>query len=120
VNVIALIGNVVAEPELRYTAAGKAVCSFRVAVNRPGSDAADFFQVVTWERQAEVASTHLAKGRRVGIEGRLHHSTWDAGEGRRSRVEIVAQRLDLLGRRTDSKETTESSVEEQPAEAVIA
>jgi len=96
-NLVCVIGNVAAAPELRHTAAGRAVCSFRVAVSRPGSADADFFDVVTWERQAEVCAEYLSVGRRVGIEGRLHHSSWESEGERRSKVEIVAHRVELLG-----------------------
>lgn len=113
-NVVALIGNLAADPELRYTQGGRAVCSFRVAISRPGGDHADFFTVVAWERQAEVCSEYLTKGRRVGVEGRLHHSTWEVEGERRSKVEIVATRVELLGgprkdgdRELDQAETAE-------------
>jgi single-strand DNA-binding protein len=96
-NLVALIGNVANEPALRYTEAGRAVCTFRLAVSRPGGEQADFFTVVAWERQAEVCAEYLDTGRRVGIEGRLHCSTWEAEDGRRSKVEIVANRVQLLG-----------------------
>lgn len=96
-NIVALIGNVASEPILRTTASGRAVCTMRLAVNRPGSDAADFVTVVSWERQAEVVSQYVTTGRRVAVEGRLHHSTWSAEDGGpRSRVEIVASRVHLL------------------------
>ena len=98
-NLIAIIGNASTAPEVEYTATGKAIATFRVAVSRPGGDSADFFTVVTHERQAEVVSEYVTAGRRLGIEGRLHHSTWtdDSGEGR-SKVEIVASRVQLLGK----------------------
>jgi single-strand DNA-binding protein len=96
-NVVALIGNVATEPEMRYTPSGRAVCTFRLAVSRPGGEEADFFSIVTWERQAEVCNEYLSLGRRVAIEGRLHHSTWEAEDGRQSKVEVVASRVELLG-----------------------
>lgn len=97
-NIVAMIGNVAADPELRHTAAGRAVCTFRLAVSRPGADSADFFTVVCWERQAEVAVEYLTIGRRISVEGRLHHTTaeTDSGESR-SRIEVVAHRVMLLG-----------------------
>ena len=98
-NVVALIGNVSAGPELRYTPSGRAVCTFRIAVARSGGGDADFFTIVAWERQAEVCAEYLTVGRRVGIEGRLHHVVVpDTHEDEtRSRVEVVANRVQLLG-----------------------
>ena len=98
-NMVALVGNLASEPELRHTANGRAVCTFRVAVSRVGGEQADFFTVVAWERQAEVCREYLTLGRRVGVEGRLHHSTWEVEEGSRSKVEVVAHRVELLGNR---------------------
>lgn len=107
-NVVAIIGNVASDVELRHTANGRPVASFRIAVSRPGGEEADFFTVVAWERQAELANEYLTKGRRVAIEGRMHHSTWEAEGGKRSKVEIVAHRLDFLGSRDNAKQEVEN------------
>ena len=110
-NMVALVGNLASEPQLRQTGNGRAVCTFRVAVSRVGGEQADFFTVVAWERQAEVCQEFLTLGRRVGIEGRLHHSTWEAAEGRRSKVEVVAHRVELLGNRPRSEADTRAAAE---------
>lgn len=96
-NLVALIGNLASDPELRYTPNGRAVCTFRLAVSRPGGEQADFFNVVAWERQAEVCHEYLEKGRRVGVDGRLHHSTWQVDGEPRSKVEVIASRVQMLG-----------------------
>lgn len=97
-NLVALVGNLATDPELRHTANERAVCTFRLAVSRPGGQEADFFTVVTWERQAEVCAKYLRVGRRVAVDGRLHHSTWKAEDGTgRSKVEVVAHRVEMLG-----------------------
>ena len=111
-NMVAIIGNVASEPELRHTAGGRAVCHMRIAVSRAGGDAADFFDVVTWERQAEIVAEYCAKGRRIAVEGRLHHSTWETEGQKRSKVEIVAHRVELLGSRNES--TAASDTQETP------
>jgi single-strand DNA-binding protein len=112
-NVVALIGNVATEPEIRTTAAGRRVCTFRLAISRPGGEFADFFTVVTWERQAEVCAEYLTIGRRVSVEGRLHQSTWEVEGGeRRSACEVVASRVGLLGvRREHTPEPAEDAQE---------
>jgi single-strand DNA-binding protein len=130
-NVVALVGNLATDPELRVTSGNRPVCTFRVAVSRPNGTDADFFTVVAWERQAEVCKQYLAVGRRVAIDGRLHHSTWEVEEGegkpksRRSKVEIIAHRVEMLGKpRRDepevdfAAETTDAQKVE--AEAVFA
>ncbi|MCW2974485.1 MAG: hypothetical protein JWN72_2758 [Thermoleophilia bacterium] len=104
-NIVALVGNLASEPELRQTAGGRAVCTFRIAVNRAGGEQADFFTVVAWERQAEICKEYLALGRRVAVEGRMHHSTWETDDGRRSKVEVIAHRVDLIGSRPRAADT---------------
>ena len=102
-NICALIGNAASDPELKTTAGGKSVCHFRLAVSRAGADTADFFDVVTWDRQAEIIAEYVSIGRRVGVEGRLQHRTWETENGeRRSKVELVANRVHLLGNRAQS------------------
>ena len=110
-NLVALIGNVATEPDLRHTTGGKAVCSFRLALQRPGGDQADFVTVIAWERQAEVCKQYVTLGRRVAVEGRLHHSTWEVEEKRRSKVEIVATRVELLGQRRVADSEPESGAD---------
>lgn len=116
-NLVALIGNLATEPELRHTPGGRAVCTFRLAISRPGGEEADFLSVVVWERQAEVCAEYLAKGRRVAVEGRLHHSTWEKEEVRRSRVEVVAHRVQMLGAPRPS--TTGQTSDGEPSGAPV-
>lgn len=97
-NLAVLIGNLATDPELRTTSSGKSVCTFRLAVSRPGGDQADFFTIVAWDRQAEVVAEYLTIGRRVAVEGRLHHSSWEADGQKRSKVEVVAHRVEMLGK----------------------
>ena len=110
-NVVALIGNLATDIELRDVAPDKKVASFLLAVDRPAKDAgADFVNVSTWNRQAEVCDEYLSKGSRVAVEGRLRSRSWEDDEGkRRSAVEVVANRVDFLDSRTR---------EESPFEAV--
>jgi single-strand DNA-binding protein len=98
VNIVAIIGNVASEPELRHTEQGRAICSFRVAVSRPGDGTtADFFEIVAWERQAEICKQYLDIGRRVAVEGRMHCRVVEADDqARRTNIELVACRVELL------------------------
>ena len=125
-NLVALVGNLATDPETRHTADGRAICTFRLAVSRANDgNEADFFTVVTWQKQAEVCARYLSVGRRVAIDGRLHHSTWqvegDDGETtRRSKVEVVAHRVELLGgprRDRDREDAAEAATAEASREA---
>ena len=111
-NVVALIGNLATDIELRDVAPDKKVASFLLAVDRAAKDAsADFVNVSTWDRQAEVCDEYLAKGSRIGVSGRLRSRSWEDAEGkRRSAVEIVASKIEFLD--------TRAREEESPFEAV--
>lgn len=106
-NKIMVIGNVGSDPEMRFTPNGKPVTSFRLATNRffTASDGerkreTEWFDVVTWDRQAESCNQFLTKGQRVYVEGRLRTRSWDGQDGqRRFRVEIHANRVIFLDRR---------------------
>ena len=106
-NKVLLIGNLGADPEMRYTPSGKAVTTFRIAVNRTRRDQASgeqqkdtqWFNIVAWEQLAEFCTRYLAKGRSVYVEGRLQTRSWDAPDGaKRYMTEVVAQEIILLDR----------------------
>jgi single-strand DNA-binding protein len=102
-NHVVLIGRLTRDAELKYTAGGQAVCKFAVAVNRRRKngdqwmDEANYFDIVLWGRQAEVLNQYLVKGKQVGLEGELRQDRWEQDGQNRSRVEIVATNLQLLG-----------------------
>ena len=105
-NKVMVIGNVGTDPEMRYTANGRAVTSFRVAANRSFTTAegerreeTEWFAVVAWQKLAEQCSQYLQKGRRVYVEGRLQTRSWDTPDGqRRFRTEVIADRVLFLDR----------------------
>ena len=110
-NTVLLIGNLATDIELKDVAPDKKVASFLLAVDRPGRDSgADFVQVATWNRQAEVCDEYLSKGARVAVDGRLRSRSWEDADGkRRSAVEVVANSIQFLDTRKR---------EESPFEAV--
>ncbi len=110
-NVVALVGNLATDIEVRDVPPDKKVASFLLAVDRPARDAgADFVNVATWNRQAEVCDEYLSKGSKVAVDGRLRSRSWEDEDGkRRTAIEVVANRIDFLDTRTR---------EESPFEAV--
>jgi len=106
-NKVILIGRLVADPQLRYTQSGIAVTNFTLAVDRPfasqgGEREADFIDIVTWRKLAEVCANHLSKGRLVAVEGRLQIRSYDDQNGvRRKASEIVADNVRFLDRAQD-------------------
>ena len=105
-NSVSLVGRLTKDPELRFTATGKAVATFSIAVNRTfsKSDEADFFNVVTWQKTAENCANYLAKGQQVAVLGRLQSRSYENKEGRRVFVvEVVANEVEFLERRDKSQ-----------------
>jgi single-strand DNA-binding protein len=105
-NKVMVIGNLGADPEMRYTADGNALTSFRVAASRNYTtpegerrEETEWFSVVAWRKLAEQCSQFLQKGRRVYVEGRLRTRSWDNPDGqKRYRTEVVADRVLFLDR----------------------
>ena len=98
-NKCILMGRLVADPELRRTNSGTAVCSFTLAVNRGYAKngeqpQADFIDIVTWQSTAEFVSKWFKKGMQVAVSGRLQTRTWeDRDGGKRKAVEVVAEEV---------------------------
>ncbi len=112
INRVVLVGNLTRDPELRHTPSGMAVCSLRVAVNTRRKDNAtgqwtekpNYFDVTVWGAQGESCAQYLAKGRPVGIDGRLEWREWEAQDGsKRQAVEIIADTVQFLGGRGEGE-----------------
>ena len=107
VNKVILVGNLGRDPEIRYTQQGTAVANFSLATtdrfkNRGGEmqERTEWHRIVAWDKLAEICGQYLAKGRQVYIEGRLQTREWEDKDGnKRSTTEIVAQTMQMLGRR---------------------
>jgi single-strand DNA-binding protein len=96
-NSVILIGNLTTDVELRDLGTDKRLAKFGLAVDRGGKDSeTDFFRVSVWDRQAQLCADYLAKGRKIGVEGRLRYSTWEEEGKKRSAVEVVAYRVEFL------------------------
>jgi single-strand DNA-binding protein len=103
---VTLIGNLGADPEMRYTTSGKAVTKFRVACNSRRrmpdgefQEHTEWFGVSAFTRLAEIASEYLHKGSKVYVEGRLESRTWDSPDGKRFFLDVIASDLQLLDSR---------------------
>jgi len=105
-NRIIIIGNLGKDPEMRYTPSGSPVTTFSVATSRRFTSASgepkeetEWFNVVVWQKQAEMCNQYLTKGRQVYVEGRLQTRNWEGKDGQmRFSVEIVASRVLFLGK----------------------
>lgn len=99
-NHIVIMGRLVRDPELRRTAGGTAVASFRLAVDRDfpnketGEREADFIDVVAWRQTGEFVSRHFTKGRMAVVSGRLQIRSWTDKDGqKRTAAEVVADNV---------------------------
>lgn len=115
-----MIGNLVADPELKKTSSDISVCTFRIAVQRRYKDAqgekqCDFFNIVAWRALAELCAQYLAKGRKCGVVGSLQNRTYDAQDGTKRYVtEIVADEVDFLSSRGEAAPAASSPVSDDP------
>jgi len=106
VNKVILIGNLGADPEVKYLSNGTTVANFRIAtsenrVNRASGEKTtmtEWHRIVAFGRLAEICGEYLNKGKQVYIEGRLRTRAWEDKEGnKRSTTEIVAAQMQMLG-----------------------
>ena len=105
INKVILIGNLGADPELRYTATGTAVANFRLATKEAwtGKDGnkeerTEWHRIVAWGRLGEICGEDLAKGKQVYIEGKLQTRSWEDRDGnKRYTTEVLAQTMQMLG-----------------------
>ena len=109
-NVVAIMGRLVADPELRTTPAGHSVCSFRIACDRSyvqqgQQRQADFIDIVAWRQQADFVSKYFQKGSMIAIDGSLQTRKYqDKNGNNRTAVEVVANNISFAGaKRQDSQ-----------------
>ncbi len=102
-NHVILIGRLTRDAELKYTANGQAVCKFSIAVNRRRKnddqwvEEPNYFDITLWGRQGEALNQYLVKGKQVAITGELRQDRWEQDGQTRSKVEILATNIQLLG-----------------------
>lgn len=108
-NVVAIMGRLVADPELRTTQQGTNVCTFRIACDRSyvqqGQERqADFIDVIAWRQSAEFVSKYFKKGGLIAVEGRLQTRQYQDKQGNnRTAVEVVANNISFAGAKSADK-----------------
>lgn len=100
-NHCVIMGRLTADPEVRHTNSGKSVCSFSVAVDKPGKDSgASFIPCVAWENTAEFIGKYFSKGSPLALEGRIESRQYETNDGgKRTVVELVASRVHFCGKK---------------------
>lgn len=125
-NKVFLVGNLTRDPELKYIPSGTAICKFSIAISskyktKDGEKKEDVVfvnNITAWARLAEICGEYLQKGAPVLIEGRLNLNAWeekDTGK-KRSQLYVVAEKIQMLGRKSDGLPKKQDSQEEAPTE----
>lgn len=110
VNKVILVGNLGANPEMRYTQSGQAVANLRLATTERWTDKSgqkqettEWHRVVAFGKLAEICGQYLTKGRQIYIEGRIQTRQWQDQQGqKRYSTEVVASVMQMLGGRAGS------------------
>jgi single-strand DNA-binding protein len=120
VNKVVLTGRLTRDPEMRSLASGKSVTQFAIATNAyaAGKEKAEYHNVVTWDRLAEICGQYLGKGQQVAIEGRLQTRSWDDDRGQRHwKTEVVAAHVEMLSGRKKKDYDAEAAAGSLEAQA---
>jgi single-strand DNA-binding protein len=118
INSVVLVGRLTRDAEMKYTQGGAAIVKFALAINRrkkvgeSWQDEANYFDVTMMGKSGEAVHKYLVKGKMVGVQGELRQNRWEQDGQTRSKVEIFAFSLQLLG---DSRGGTSQSAPEPAA-----
>jgi len=125
INKAILVGNVGKDPEVRYLDSGVAVASITLATTERGytlangtqiPDRTEWHNIVAWRGLAEIAEKYIKKGSQIYVEGKITTRKWEKDGIARYTTEIVAENIELLGRRpesTHSEGTTAQSTQQK-------
>lgn len=121
INQVAVTGNLTRAPELRATQGGTAVLSFGIAVNDRRKNASgqwedvpNFFECVTFGNRATALSDILTKGMKVAVAGKLHYSSWEKDGQKHSKVDIIANDVELMQNRRPQQEQPQQYQPQMP------
>ncbi len=115
-NRVVLVGNITRDIDLRYTQSGTAVTDIGLAINERKKNQAgewvddtQFIDATLWGRTAEVAAEYLGKGSPILVEGRLKLETWEADGQKRSKLKVVGERMQMLGKTKTGSNTADQN-----------
>ncbi len=100
-NLVSLVGRLTKNPDLKYTASGKAVATFTLAVQKEYKrDEADFIKCIIWGKGAETINEHLIKGKRLAVQGRISVRKYNQEKDTKWITEVIIDKFDFI----DNKE----------------
>lgn len=123
-NKVLLIGRLGADPEVRFTASGKAATTVNLATNRTWKDAdgnkqekTDWHRVCFWGRLAEVIGEYVPKGGQIFVEGRQETRSWETEDGQKRYItEVVAEKMQMLDSRGQQQQSPSEQGQAEPDE----
>ncbi|MBN2532954.1 MAG: single-stranded DNA-binding protein [Spirochaetales bacterium] len=128
INCVVLVGRLTQDAEVKYTNSGIPVGKVRLAVNtkrkKDGqwTEEGNFFDIVIWGKFAEALQPYLLKGKAIGVQGELRQNRWEQDGQPRSKVEIVANNVQLLsgksGTQGSGNQTTQAYTPQQGGEVI--
>jgi len=113
-NIVALIGRLTRDIELKYTQSGKPVANFSLAVDRRYKDAngekvCDFINCISWEKKAELLDQYCKKGSQIAVTGELQMRKYQTREGEnRTAFEVLVDQVQFLGGNRDGNQSADS------------
>jgi single-strand DNA-binding protein len=111
-NKVILSGRLTKDVDVRYTQTGKCVANFSLAVNK--KDNVNFFNVVVWEKLAEICANNLGKGSKVLVDGELSSRSYEDSSGSKKTVtEVVAYNVEFMGSKNDIQQQMQT-VQQMP------
>jgi len=125
INKVILMGRLVKDPELKYTANQTAKCTFTIAVdrrfNKPGEEKqCDFFNVVAWQKKAEFCGKYFTKGLKVVVIGSIQNRSWDDNEGKKHYItEIIADETEFAESKKADRPLSQSTDSGYAAEVPV-
>lgn len=124
VNKAILVGNVGKDPEVRYLDSGVAVATITLATTERGytlangttvPDRTEWHNIVAWRGLAEIAEKYIKKGSQIFVEGKITTRKWEKDGIARYSTEIVAENIELLGKRPEGSSSESHAVTPKPA-----
>lgn len=94
-NSVILMGNLTAAPTIRQTDGGKDVANFTVAISGRGDRPTTYVDITAWNQPARFIAENASKGALVAVEGRLELQSWEGDQGKRSKLVVVADNVQL-------------------------
>lgn len=117
-NKATLLGYVVHDPEIKTTKTNLEMCKFKIACNKQWKNkdgslnkSVDYIPVVCFNKNAIIAATHALKGRKIFVYGEIKQSSWEKDGKMHSRIEIVADLISLIDKKTQEAQEAEEALE---------